>query len=88
MSTPPSRSIAGKPSEYPNPGEVLDAHTAAAQHPHNPPNAHWAALERDYSLIRQHIAAVIPGFEDFEKSIADISGTPTSKSVVIRLEHR
>ena len=47
-----------------------------------------AALEHDYSLIRQHIAAVIPGFEDFEKSIADISGTPTSKSVVIRLEHR
>ena len=29
----------------------------------------WAALEHDYALIRQHIAAVIPGFEDFEASI-------------------
>ncbi|WP_457101188.1 FdhF/YdeP family oxidoreductase [Microbacterium sp. P5_E9] len=56
-------------SEYPDRGDILDAHAAAARHPHDPPNADWVALEHDYALIRQHIAAVIPGFEDFEKSI-------------------
>ncbi|GAA1963121.1 FdhF/YdeP family oxidoreductase [Microbacterium deminutum] len=35
----------------------------------NAPHADWVALEHDYALIRQHIAAVVPGFEDFEASI-------------------
>ena len=33
------------------------------------PHADWAALEADYALIRRHIAAVIPGFDDFEGRI-------------------
>src|SRR6478735_8214722 len=39
------------------------------RHPANAPQADWHALEHDYALIRQHIAAVVPGFEDFEASI-------------------
>ncbi|HET7689009.1 MAG TPA: FdhF/YdeP family oxidoreductase [Nocardioidaceae bacterium] len=30
----------------------------------------WAALATDYRLVRQHIAAVVPGFEDFERKVA------------------
>ncbi len=55
--------------EYPDRQDIMEAGAAAAKHPINPPNADWAALEQDYSLIRQHIAAVVPGFEDFEASI-------------------
>ena len=33
------------------------------------PRADWPALEGDYALIRRHIAAVIPGFDDFEERI-------------------
>jgi molybdopterin-dependent oxidoreductase alpha subunit len=33
------------------------------------PVADWTALAGDYSRIRSHIAAVIPGFEDFEAKI-------------------
>jgi anaerobic selenocysteine-containing dehydrogenase len=39
------------------------------RHPLSYPQANWPALQHDYALIRQHIAAVIPGFEDFEASI-------------------
>lgn len=35
----------------------------------NSPRADWAALETDYSLIRSHIARVIPGFEDYDARI-------------------
>ncbi|WP_375385674.1 FdhF/YdeP family oxidoreductase [uncultured Microbacterium sp.] len=42
---------------------------AGLQHPANVPHADWAALEADYSLIRGHIAAVIPGFEDYDERI-------------------
>ena len=56
-------------SELPDRGDIRHAHMAAARHPYNPPHADWVALEHDYALIRQHIAAVIPGFDDFEKSI-------------------
>lgn len=34
----------------------------------------WVALEGDYSLIRDHISRVIPGFDDFEQRIADPIG--------------
>ena len=37
------------------------------------PNADWEALEGDYRLIRRHIEAVIPHFEDFEARI-DVPG--------------
>ena len=37
------------------------------------PAADWDAMEGDYSLIRAHIAAVVPGFEDFEAKI-DVPG--------------
>ncbi|WP_457099142.1 FdhF/YdeP family oxidoreductase [Microbacterium sp. P5_E9] len=48
----------------------LEAEDAAApRHPRSFPQANWAALEHDYALIRRHIAAVVPGFEDFEASI-------------------
>lgn len=33
------------------------------------PVADWTALAADYALIRAHIAAVVPGFEDFEAKI-------------------
>lgn len=33
------------------------------------PLTDWGALAGDYSLIRAHIAAVVPGFEDFEAKI-------------------
>jgi molybdopterin-dependent oxidoreductase alpha subunit len=42
---------------------------AAVRHPANVPHADWAALETDYTLIRQHIANVVPGFDDFEKRV-------------------
>ncbi|MCW2602175.1 MAG: putative oxidoreductase [Pseudonocardiales bacterium] len=35
----------------------------------NAPQVDWAALEGDYALIRQHIANVVVGFEDFESKI-------------------
>ncbi|MET0828235.1 MAG: FdhF/YdeP family oxidoreductase [Microbacterium sp.] len=37
--------------------------------PRSVPRADWTALEGDYALIRRHIAAVVPGFEDFEGRI-------------------
>ena len=40
-----------------------------ARRPQSVPQADWAALEGDYALIRRHIAAVIPGFDDFEGRI-------------------
>ncbi len=40
-----------------------------ARRPQSVPHADWAALEADYALIRRHIAAVIPGFDDFEGRI-------------------
>ncbi|GAA3214429.1 FdhF/YdeP family oxidoreductase [Microbacterium terregens] len=36
----------------------------------NAPVADWAALESDYTGIRDHISRVVPGFEDFEAKIA------------------
>ncbi|KQZ83086.1 hypothetical protein ASD56_12170 [Microbacterium sp. Root166] len=40
----------------------------------NAPRADWAALEADYALIRSHIEAVVPGFDDFERRV-DKGGT-------------
>lgn len=34
------------------------------------PDADWVALEGDYTLIREHISRVVPGFDDFEAKIA------------------
>ncbi len=49
-------------------GAPLPEH-GGPRHPQSVPRADWAALEGDYALIRRHIAAVIPGFEDFEQRI-------------------
>ncbi|WP_269937974.1 FdhF/YdeP family oxidoreductase [Arthrobacter sp. HY1533] len=38
------------------------------------PLADWDALAGDYSLIRRHIAAVVPGFADFEAKIENPGG--------------
>ncbi|SFS16050.1 oxidoreductase alpha (molybdopterin) subunit [Microbacterium sp. cf046] len=54
--------------EHPEPGRLLLEH-GGTRHPSTVPHADWAALEHDYALIRRHIAAVIPGFDDFEASI-------------------
>lgn len=35
----------------------------------NTPAADWAELSGDYALIRKHIAAVVPGFSDYEAKI-------------------
>ena len=43
--------------------------SAPARHPLNAPRADWAGREADYSLIRRHIARVIPGFDDYEMRI-------------------
>ena len=40
----------------------------------NRPRADWKALEADYALIRRHIAAVVPGFADYERKLANPSG--------------
>jgi molybdopterin-dependent oxidoreductase alpha subunit len=40
----------------------------------NAPRADWAALEADYALIRSHIEAVVPGFDDYERRV-DKGGT-------------
>ena len=45
------------------------ADDAVVRHPLSFPRADWTALEHDYARIRAHIAAVIPGFEDYEASI-------------------
>ncbi len=47
----------------------IRAHHARGAAPRSTPHADWAALEGDYALIRRHIAAVIPGFDDFEERI-------------------
>ncbi len=33
------------------------------------PRADWTALQADYRLIRRHIEAVVPGFEDYERRL-------------------
>ncbi|MHA7305274.1 FdhF/YdeP family oxidoreductase [Arthrobacter sp. TMN-49] len=38
------------------------------------PLADWSALAGDYSLIRRHIAAVVPGFADFEAKLDQPGG--------------
>ncbi|TDX75966.1 molybdopterin-dependent oxidoreductase alpha subunit [Rathayibacter sp. PhB151] len=40
----------------------------------NTPVVDWAALREDYRLIRRHIAAVVPGFEDFERRVNEPGG--------------
>ncbi|MEJ1155004.1 FdhF/YdeP family oxidoreductase [Microbacterium marmarense] len=35
----------------------------------NAPRADWGSLEGDYARVREHIARVIPGFEDYETRI-------------------
>ncbi len=40
----------------------------------NAPRADWASLEADYALIRAHIEAVVPGFDDYERRV-DKGGT-------------
>jgi len=49
--------------------EANGANAPAVEHPTNVPHADWAALESDYAQIRAHIAAVIPGFEDYDARI-------------------
>lgn len=40
----------------------------------NTPAADWAQLSGDYTRIREHIAAVVPGFTDFETKVARPGG--------------
>ena len=34
----------------------------------------WVAMSDDYRVLREHIAAVVPGFEDFEARVAEPGG--------------
>ena len=34
----------------------------------------WAAMRRDYSLIRDHISRVVPGFDDFDRRVSEPGG--------------
>ena len=71
MSTSVSPSTSGSsPTLRPWNTRIRDRHRARrARRPQSVPRADWAALEGDYALIRRHIAAVIPGFDDFESRI-------------------
>lgn len=40
----------------------------------NTPKADWLAMRDDYSIIRKHIEAVLPGFENFEERIQHPGG--------------
>jgi molybdopterin-dependent oxidoreductase alpha subunit len=40
----------------------------------NAPRIDWLAAEADYAVIREHIAAVVPGFEDYEAKISTPGG--------------
>lgn len=46
-----------------------DEDAAASASSANVPRADWTALETDYALIRDHIARVVPGFEDYDRRI-------------------
>ncbi|SDG72314.1 FdhF/YdeP family oxidoreductase [Microbacterium pygmaeum] len=56
-------------SDAPAVGHTSAARSERGTRPRTVPHADWAALEADYTLIRRHIAAVIPGFDDFERRI-------------------
>ncbi len=49
--------------------EAPDVPSGLDGHPANVPHADWKALEADYSLIRDHIQNVIPGFDDYDRRI-------------------
>ncbi len=49
---------------------AIVARLARAALPKNPA-VEWEAFERDYSLIRAHIARVIPGFDNFDARVRD-----------------
>ena len=34
----------------------------------------WASFRHDYSVVRDHISRVVPGFEDFNRRVADPAG--------------
>ncbi|GAA5033444.1 FdhF/YdeP family oxidoreductase [Microbacterium fluvii] len=55
--------------ERPEAEEAEGSDGPEVRHPSNVPRADWAALENDYALIRAHIAAVIPGFDDYDRRI-------------------
>ncbi|HYI52209.1 MAG TPA: molybdopterin dinucleotide binding domain-containing protein, partial [Microbacterium sp.] len=59
----------GIPSDAPAVEHTLLGRPEHGARPSSVPHADWAALEGDYALIRRHIAAVIPGFDDFESRI-------------------
>ncbi|KNC20298.1 hypothetical protein AC792_02105 [Arthrobacter sp. RIT-PI-e] len=40
----------------------------------NAPQLDWVAAQADYSVIREHISAVVPGFKDFENRITEPGG--------------
>jgi molybdopterin-dependent oxidoreductase alpha subunit len=48
---------------------VFGSPTTAGTGRRNAPQADWAALETDYTRIRSHIEAVVPGFDGFEGRI-------------------
>ncbi|MEV8267103.1 FdhF/YdeP family oxidoreductase [Microbacterium sp. NPDC076911] len=48
---------------------VFGERPATSSLPANAPRADWASLESNYARVREHIARVIPGFEDYEKRI-------------------
>jgi molybdopterin-dependent oxidoreductase alpha subunit len=57
---PPSKRLLSEPA-------IVCRLAAAVLGPHEPID--WAAHEADYTLVREHIAAVVPGFERFEERL-------------------
>jgi molybdopterin-dependent oxidoreductase alpha subunit len=41
---------------------------------HRPPTTNWSYLAADYDRIRDHIARVIPGFEDYNRRVREPGG--------------
>ncbi|MDX2376837.1 FdhF/YdeP family oxidoreductase [Microbacterium sp. LRZ72] len=52
------------------PEEAHGPDSAGTDSASNVPHADWKALESDYRGIRDHIARVVPGFEDYDLRIA------------------
>lgn len=51
---------------------AIIAETAEAVFGNTPIN--WAEMSKDYNVVREHIAATIPGFEDFNEKIKNPAG--------------
>lgn len=55
-------------------GQLLERDGIFDGNPDGPDGPDWAGMGRDYDRIRDHIEAVVPGFTDFNRRIAEPRG--------------